>query len=144
MKRGGPLRSDPEKARAWQQRSKPLKRSGPPKRTTPRTPKHPRWGGMPETPKSKGFSSKVRRALKLRSQGLCEAGIVGVCLRTGGQAHHRKLRRHGDHRLVNALWVCSHCHDHIHLHPAWSYRMGLLVQSNRAPESVPVVYGAEP
>jgi hypothetical protein len=127
------LRANPEKVRAWQQRSrKPLKRT--PKRTVPDRPKQTG---------SRGFSAKVRARIRRRSGGRCEAGIVGVCELWATGMHHRKLRRHGDHTEANGLHVCKSCHDEIHMHPAWSYEQGLLVRATSDPASVPVCYGAE-
>lgn len=45
------------------------------------------------------------------------------------ELHHRKLRRHGDHRAVNLCAVCGEAHRDIHAHPHWAYAVGLLVHS---------------
>lgn len=131
MKRS-PLRANPEKTRAWQDRSrKPLKR------TAVRR-------ARPGSRAYGDFSSKVRSAVSRRSQGRCEAGIAGVCTGRASQHHHRKLRRFGDHSAANDLHSCLDCHDYIHGHPAWSRRHGLLLREYDDPEKVPVSYGAAP
>lgn len=86
-----------------------------------------------------GFDVATRAAIRARAHGACEAAIVAVCDGRPWQAHHRKLRRHGDHRDVNGLWVCTPCHTAIHANVAWAYRHGLLVGSTRDPATVPVV-----
>lgn len=84
----------------------------------------------------------MRAAIQARARGGCEAAIQGVCDGRAWQAHHRKLRRHGDHRAINGLWVCTVCHATIHANVAWAYRHGLLVGFTRDPAVVPVVAGA--
>jgi len=121
VKRGGPLK------RSEFKRGKPLRSS---KRAKVR-----RMTPDPVTP-------EVRAEVKARSHGRCEARLLGVCTGSGQHAHHRKLRGPGDHRAVNLLDVCLHCHDCIHAHPAKAYLAGLLLRSTDDPEQVRVVAGA--
>ena len=82
------------------------------------------------------FGSAARATVRRRSGGMCEARIV--C--SGAEAthlHHRQLRRGGDHRAVNALHVCSLCHDAIHRNPAIAYATGAMVSQTNDPAEVP-------
>jgi hypothetical protein len=81
-----------------------------------------------------------RRAVEARSGGWCEARVSARCTGTAVHKHHRKLRRHRDHRAINLLDVCTFCHDVIHAHPADAYARGLLLRSTDDPAAVPIRY----
>lgn len=83
----------------------------------------------------------VTAAVMRRSGGWCEAWMTKGCTRTGEQRHHRKLRRHGDHSVVNLLLVCNVCHQAIHANPERSYARGLLVRSTDDPATIEVLTG---
>lgn len=78
---------------------------------------------------------KTALAVRQRSNLLCEACAAARAV----HIHHRKLRRFGDHTLINLLHVCSDCHDSIHGNPTDSYGRGLLVHSYHDPVDVVVV-----
>jgi len=70
-----------------------------------------------------------------------------VSVRCHGAAqhvHHRKLRRHGDHRPANLLHVCYACHDAIHSswYAATAYARHFLLRSYQDPEAHPVQHAA--
>lgn len=79
----------------------------------------------------------TRAAVRARSGGRCEAGVVRTCAGVAQHVHHRKLRRHGDHTVPNLLDVCLFCHDAIHGRPAWSYEHGFLVRGHDDPARIP-------
>jgi hypothetical protein len=86
-----------------------------------------------------------REAVKLRSGGVCEAGIRGVCLGHGHTVHHRKNRSQGGTWAPsNLLHLCGDgtrgCHGWITEHPATSYIRGWSVRGFRDPNEVPVLY----
>lgn len=71
-------------------------------------------------------------AVKARSGGRCEAvGLrsEGRCQNPGQHLHHRLMRSQGGaNTAANLLDVCAWCHHDIHLNPARSYELGLLVR----------------
>jgi hypothetical protein len=77
---------------------------------------------------------EARPVVDARSRGICER--CGI--QRAGHKHHRKLRRHGDHRPANLLDLCSDCHRWVHEHVAQSYEFGYLVRSTNNPRIVPV------
>jgi hypothetical protein len=83
----------------------------------------------------------VRKLARRRSGGVCE-----ICLTEAAtHLHHRKLRRHGDHRIVNALHLCAKCHQDVHRgdQRIAAYDAGYLVRSHHDPADVPVVLNDE-
>jgi len=80
-------------------------------------------------------SPKTQLQVRMRSNLLCEACAAARAV----HIHHRKLRRFGDHSLINLLHVCSECHNSIHANPTDSYGRGLLVHSYDDPADVMVV-----
>ena len=120
-----------------------------------KTPLKARSGLKPGRPKSKpkatpkrrhdpnGFPDAVRVFVRRRSGGRCEVQSK-VCTGKAAEFHHRKLRRHKDHRDVNCLHACLACHDHIHDNPTKSYLMGWLVHEWMDPALVPVKRGSPP
>jgi hypothetical protein len=90
-----------------------------------------------------------REAVYERSRGegdvrRCEATASRRCSGVAVHLHHRKLRRHGDHRAVNLLDVCAQCHHDIHAQPAASYLRGLMVRSADDPATVALTPGVLP
>lgn len=79
------------------------------------------------------ITPETRKALRERSRGVCEVCAVAAAV----HAHHRKLRRYGDHRLVNLLDLCFDCHATIHANVARSLALGLLVPGWADPADVP-------
>lgn len=69
-----------------------------------------------------------------RSGGVCER--CGVARAT--EKHHRKLRRHGDHRAANLVDLCTPCHAWVHANPAAAYESGFMVRAASNPRTVPV------
>ena len=122
-----------------------MKRSGPPVRKTAMKRSAPKVKARKEHQRQRrqtgGFSDEVKMQARRRSKGVCEAGS-SQCTGKAAHFHHRKLRRHNDHRLVNTLHVCSHCHAYIHdIAPIVAYAMGWLVNSWLEPGEVPVKHG---
>lgn len=59
----------------------------------------------------------VRRQVRARSGGQCEAAIQAVCAYTASDIHHRKSRaRGGSNDLKNLLHVCRACHRNLEEH----------------------------
>lgn len=104
------------------------------RRTTPRRPKR----ATSEQPDP--VTPATRAAVAVRSGGRCEARVAERCRGLGQHVHHRKLRRHGDHRPVNLLHVCLACHAHIHSSPfaREAYARRFLLRSHMDPEAEPV------
>lgn len=127
------LRVDPAKQLAWQRRgaeryaAKARGRRNA-ARLTSRIDRRPKPGN--------DWPTAVRRAAALRSGGACE--IDGEDPAT--HLHHRQLRRHGDHRICNALHLCARHHDLVHHNRGGSsYANGWLVRATDDPATVPVV-----
>lgn len=85
----------------------------------------------------------IRAAVAQRSGGACEVRATRLCNGHGEHVHHRKLRRHNDHRPVNLLHVCLFCHTAIHATVARSYERGWLVRAHEDPEDIPARTGYE-
>lgn len=69
----------------------------------------------------------IRAFVAERAGGLCEAQTSGICTVVGEHAHHIVLRsRGGSDDADNLLWVCEMCHAHLHSHPEWAERHGLI------------------
>jgi hypothetical protein len=82
----------------------------------------------------------TRAAVAARSGGYCEARVADRCRGVGQHMHHRKLRRHGDHRPANLLHVCHACHAAIHSSPfaREAYARRFLLRSHMDPVAEPV------
>jgi hypothetical protein len=132
VERRKPLRADPDKARAWQERSrKPLDRA----------------------PMAKGRRSKRKKAddtaleaitpaVVARAGGMCEARIPGLCEGRGTNRHHRKDRSLGGTSTeANVRLLCgsgtSGCHGWITEHPEAASQYGWVLRSWEDPETVP-------
>lgn len=114
MKRNVPLRANPDKTRAWQNRSRrPLPKVG------------------AKAKREQAALDAFRASVRERAEGLCEVGWWPVCLRQGNQAHHRAPsdRDRGIHDPERGLWVCGPCHNHAHANPEVSYAKGWLVRA---------------
>lgn len=129
IKRRG-LRVDLAKAQAWQRRSaeryaaKQRARRQAARITSP----------IAKPPRSRAdWPTGVRKLAGVRSGGMCELCRVSPAC----HLHHRKLRRHGDHRIVNALHLCTVCHDRVHNFDG-SHGRGFLVKKHIDPAIVPV------
>ncbi len=93
--------------------------------------------------------AKVRAALAVRSEGLCEIGQQG-CTRWAVEYSHRKKVGAGGRKraartvhdvLSNALHACWHCHRiGGHANPGLAYDMGWMLREHQNPLAVPVLY----
>lgn len=119
-----------------------MQRSGSLKRKTPLTSRTGLTRSAPKRRKRRptGFSPEVREQVRRRACFRCEA-TTSACTGKLEEIHHRKLRRHGDHRLQNSLGVCRACHRFIHDNPTVSYIMGHLVHEYDDPADIPVRRG---
>lgn len=84
-----------------------------------------------KSPKVRGRDryAKARRAVYVRSQGLCEARIDGVCTEVGEHVHHvRRRSQGGADDPSNLLMVCRADHDWIHANPEKARELGLLAR----------------
>lgn len=98
-----------------------------------------------KSPKVRGRDryAKARRAVYVRSQGLCEAVCCEQCDGQGGQAHHiRRRSQGGADDASNLLWVCGPCHSEIHAKPEWARERGLLARMFDAAPAVGYVVPA--
>lgn len=120
MKRGKPLRRTPLKRGTSQLKRTPLARGATQLKRTP----------MKKVQADDPIQAETRKALAERSEGRCEARLGFWCTGVATHAHHRKLRRYGDHSLACLLHVCSSCHTAIHAEPKWSYEHGFLVRQH--------------
>lgn len=108
------MKRDPEKARAWRQRSARLSAKGARAR------------------RDADAIEQFRLDLKWRSRGFCEAQTPACPphRHDGCHAHHTRIhdRDAGRHDAERGLWVCAPGHHYIHMHPAESYAQGWLVR----------------
>ena len=119
------VKRDPEKAKAWRRRSKPLARSGvlgdgsrPRKRLSSRSARQ----------RAVYVERRKLVAQLLASRPACEARWDDRCWGRTTEIHEPLTRARGGSILDpgNCLAVCGHCHREIHDHPAESTRRGLL------------------
>ena len=83
-----------------------------------------------KSPKNRGRNqyAKARRAVYVRSQGLCEARCCDGCTGQYEQAHHRRRRSQGGNDTpANLVAICGPCHDWTHANPARARELGLIV-----------------
>lgn len=117
----------------WQARSR--------KNALDRRNKTPRMATSPKpktTKKSESptdWPAKVRKLAKKRSGGICE---TDNCTNAATELHHRKKRRHGDHRIENALHLCAVHHAGIHYAERRARDLGRIVHSTADPAAVVV------
>lgn len=99
--------------------------------------KTPLRNGLPKTGRSKlgkPIPLAVRRAVKERSGGCCEACLLPMSV---SHLHHRLLRsRGGEHTTFNLIAVHPLCHAWIHEYPAVATAMGLMVAGGDDPALV--------
>lgn len=155
MKRGGPLERRTPLANGTKglapgkplargtglARGKPLDRGTAPLRSTTPLPRAAVAASTTARPARKAappdpVTPATRAAVRARSGGVCEGQVTRACTGAAAHVHHRKLRRFGDHRVVNLLDLCHACHEHVHKNPTWSYDHGFLVRSHDDPETI--------
>jgi hypothetical protein len=117
VRRGAPLRADPAKVRAWQQRSrKPIAAVG--RKTT----------------READALDAFRAGVQGRSGGRCELGAPACDPdpHGGGAAHHvwPSDRDRGVHDPERGLWACWQGHAWVHDHPTEAERRGWLGRSD--------------
>ena len=63
-------------------------------------------------PRGVPIPNKVRKAVRERSEGLCEIGLPRYCTRTATEMHHKKSRGRGGSNDpdLNILHACNGCH----------------------------------
>ena len=77
---------------------------------------------------SKEIPLSVRKEIRSRSGGYCEARVPGVCQNTASHIHHKKRRSQlGLHSLDNLVDLCTNCHTYAHANPKFSFEVGLLI-----------------
>ena len=117
------MKADPEKARAWRARSKPLARTG---RLRPRSGKREREYAEPVT----GRRALVAQALAERPR--CEARVL--CRGARAVDVHERLKRSRGGRILDlaqshAITICRACHDWTEREPAEAAARRLLLPS---------------
>ncbi len=89
--------------------------------------------------KADPVTPEVRAVVADRAGNRCERGCGAV----GEHAHHRQLRRGGDHSAANLVWVCVWCHTGsplaIHRNVSESLRTGWLVSQYDDPTTAPIL-----
>lgn len=108
-------------------RKQPMKRGQPLRAEPSRKPRKP----IAAKPARTGDVSPETRALVAHRAGYrCEVRAPG-CSGRNLAPHHRRSRKHGDHRAENLVYVCQDCHtdspEAIHRNVARSRALGLLV-----------------
>lgn len=97
----------------------------------------PSWQPRQREAKADPISAWTRTVIIKRAGGQCELG----CGRRGSHAHHRQLRRGGNHGASNLLWIDLLCHRRIHGHVAESEAAGWLVSQYTDPAAQAVALG---
>lgn len=113
MKRNKPLRANPAKTRAWQDRSRrPLAKVG------------------AKTRREAADLAAFRRALKARAGGRCEIRVSPECTGIGTDAHHMAPsdRDRGRHDPERGLWLCRA--GWVHRFPERAYEWGYLLKDD--------------
>lgn len=102
----------------------------------------------PQRRRSAGIPDKVRKALAVRSGGMCEIGSAG-CTGLAVDPSHRKKTGNGGrkpeaavrhHVLSNLLHACRGCHSLLHSFPANAYWRGWMLRENEEPTAVPAMH----
>jgi hypothetical protein len=98
---------------------------------------------------SPGVPVKVRAALAVRSEGMCEIAAPGCTgaavdpshrISTGMGGRKREAAAH-HHVLSNLIHACRWCHqERLHAQPALAYWAGWMLRENENPREVPVSY----
>lgn len=109
----------------------------------------PRSGMVPARPDS-AVPPSVRKALRERSGGWCEARLDGCWGRATDPAHriasgnggrHGEAKVHHD-RLSNLVHACRACHEWCHRNVGAAERLGLMLRDGDAPEEKQVLLPA--
>jgi len=88
---------------------------------------------------SNDWPAPVRKLAAKRSGGVCE---FDGCRQRAVDLHHRKARRHRDHRVQNALHLCRVHHLYgVHGDRSRALERGQIVRSGADPAEVPVLLG---
>lgn len=86
--------------------------------------------------------ANARAAVSARSNGMCEAQILGVCLGRATEWHHRQARSQSGRWVAsNGLHLCSRCHRAVtdtNGRRDEFMRNGWIVESWQDPLQVPV------
>lgn len=94
----------------------------------------------------------TRKALRQRSEGVCEMQIPDLCAWFAVDPSHRDARgmggRHGlaeveSARLSNVVDSCRPCHDHCHRNVAWAVGLGFFLESGQESTLTPLLYRGE-
>lgn len=85
--------------------------------------------------KADPVTPEVRAVVADRAGNRCERGCGAV----GEHAHHRQLRRGGDHTAANLVWLCHSCHSEIHSRPSAMQNSGWLVSQYDDPATAPIL-----
>jgi 5-methylcytosine-specific restriction endonuclease McrA len=94
MDRSRPLRSDPDKVRAWRARSRPLRSKGRGKMTADE--KRP-----------------IREAVFARDMHRCQLADLGGCFGGLTPHHRRKASQGGGYTVENLVSLCAHHNDEL-------------------------------
>lgn len=141
-------------------RKTPLKSGSPLKRvtawpapTTARSQIHQNQAVQRHQPKRRpatsGVPAKVRKALALRSDGVCEIGQQGCTGRATEAAHRVKVGMGGrkgsaaaaHHVLSNLLHLDHNCHQILcHANPTAAYSAGWMLREHQSPALEPCLY----
>lgn len=106
-----------------------LKRSAIERSTTPMDRGKPMARKAMKKKAAPTVDAMVRRRVRARSRGICEAATE-VCTGTAVHQHHKQGRGAQLNNASLILDVCRECHDYIHAHPTESYEHGWLIKRN--------------
>ncbi len=105
-------------------------------------------GGNPRRGRD-DIPSSVRKQVRERSGGACEARVEGVCTGRAVEMHHVLPRSQGGpHTKENLLDTCGECHDWIDAHRREATGLGLLRSGARhvrrvGEPAMPASWGSE-
>lgn len=117
------------KRTAMPQRRTPMRRTSIDRTAMPAHDRH--TVRKPTRHRKSDIPPRVRRQVRSRSGGDCEARVERVCAGRARHMHHVVLRsRGGKHTARNLLDLCLPCHDHIHAHPIWATEHGFMARKN--------------
>ena len=81
---------------------------------------------------------EITRAVIAAVNGMCQAGIPGVCQTWATDGHHMLPQgQGGPDTRENCLPVCRSCHDYIETHREWAYEHKSLIQAARRIQRIP-------
>lgn len=88
----------------------------------------------------KGSQQRGRRLVGIRSAGMCEIQVTGVCTGRGAEWCHRRARSQGGTwSPANGLRGCRECHAWTHANPHAAQQNGWAVPSFGEPAERPVL-----